>query len=35
MKDKFEEKYEGQSLADFINDDCGGDYKSMLLGLVG
>jgi len=33
VKDKFEELYE-QSLADFINDDCGGDYKNFLIALL-
>lgn len=34
VKDKFEELYE-QSLVDFINDDCGGDYKNFLVALCG
>lgn len=34
VKDRFEEMYE-TSLADFVSGDCGGDYKHMLLGLIG
>jgi len=34
VKERFSEKYE-VSLADFISGDCGGDYKKMLLRVVG